>query len=100
VACWFGRKPAIFRGVAVGLGRGGVAIVHLGAWQRWRRDGLWVPCRRAWRVGLGESPVQRNVMHELRAPSGPMTSTGTVRVSSHGRARVKLFRGIGPGCRG
>jgi hypothetical protein len=39
-------------------------------------------------------------MRELRAPSGLMTSTSTVGVSSHGRARVKLFRGIGPGCRG
>jgi hypothetical protein len=82
VACWFGRKPAIFRGVAVGLGRGGVVTVHLRAGQSWRRDGLWAPCRRAWRGELDEAQVHRNARYELRALGVLVTST------SHGRGAV------------
>jgi hypothetical protein len=79
---------------------GWVVVVLRRAGQGCHCVGDIMPCGCVWRVGLGESPVHRNAMRELRAPSGPMTLTGTVGFSSHGRARVKLFRGIGPGCRG
>jgi hypothetical protein len=39
-------------------------------------------------------------MYAPRALGGQATSAGTVGVASRGRARVKPFRGIDPGCRG
>jgi hypothetical protein len=70
VACWFGRKPAVFRGVAVGLGHGGVATVHLGAGQRGRRVGGDVPCRCVCRAGPGEECVLGNMVLALGALGG------------------------------
>jgi hypothetical protein len=78
--------------VAVGLGRGGVVTVHLGAGPGWRRDGLLVPCRRAWREGLGEVRLHGNTTLALRALAALTLQNGVV--------GVRRMVGLGQNCFG
>jgi hypothetical protein len=94
VARWFGRKPAVFRGVGVGLGRGWVATVRLGAGQSERRVGGDVPCRWVWRARPGEDGVHGNTRPAPYALDALRTTVQHGCSDAHGRARVLLSWGI------
>jgi hypothetical protein len=55
VGCRFGRESTVFREGAVVLVRSVVVTVHHWAGRSGHRDGLSMPCRRAWRGELGEA---------------------------------------------
>jgi hypothetical protein len=74
--------------------------MHQGAGPGWRRDGITVPCRCAWRAGLGEVLVHENTGHGLGALGGSVVSGRRARRASHGRPRSDLPRGSGPGVLG
>jgi hypothetical protein len=74
--------------------------VHQGAGPGWRRDGVTVPCRCAWRAGLGEVLVHGNAGRGLGALGGSVASGRRARGASHGRPRSDLPRGIDPGVLG
>jgi hypothetical protein len=62
VASRLGREAFVFREGGVNLVRGGVGTVCHGAGRCWRRDGLSMPCRSAWRARPGEGGVHGNAV--------------------------------------
>jgi hypothetical protein len=70
--------------------------VHKGVGQGWRREGITVPCRCAWRVGLGEVLVHRNAGCGLGALGGQTASRWHGWAAVHGRSHGFLLQGIGP----
>jgi hypothetical protein len=69
--------------------------VHQGAGPGWRRDGVTVPCRCAWRAGLGMVEAHGNGVHTLDALGGQVASHWYGWVAVHGRSRGFLLQGIG-----
>jgi hypothetical protein len=85
VASRCGRESIIFREGAVVLVRSMVVTVCHGAGLCGRRDGLSMPCRRAWRGELDNVQVHRNAMRALRALGGS--------IASHRHGRGGVFSG-------
>jgi hypothetical protein len=75
VASRFGRESTDFREGAVILVRSVVVTVCHGAGRCWRRDGLSMPCRHAWRDELDDAQVHQNAMRALRALGGSIAAT-------------------------
>jgi hypothetical protein len=110
--------PSLGVGVAVSVaqrsGRGGlgfrpgvtetglpwVGSLGQGARRGWHGVDVTVPCRFGCRATRACMRAWWNVMPALGAPGGSLMLAGTVGGASHGRARVKPFWGIDPGCRG
>jgi hypothetical protein len=95
VAAHLGRKIGGFSTVAGKMVRGGVAMVHHGAGQGWRRVVRATPCRCACIAVQEELCMCRNAAHALCALGSPVMSVWHGRGSVHGGSRVSAARGIG-----
>jgi hypothetical protein len=100
VAEWSGRGGLGFRPGVTEIGLPWVGTTGQGARRGWHGVDVIMPCR----FGCGATWVRtracQNVMPALGALGGSLASAGTVGGASHGRARAKLVRGIGPEGRG
>jgi hypothetical protein len=95
-----GRGGLGFRPSVTETGLPWVGTLGKGARRGWHGVNVTVPCRFGCRARLDGVQALRNARPALDALGGSLTSVGTVGVASHGRARVKPFWGIDPGCRG
>jgi hypothetical protein len=95
-----GRGGLGFRPGVTEIGLPWVGTLGQGARRGWHGVDVTVPCRFGCRATSVCTRACWNTMPALGAPGGSLTSAGTIGGASHGGARVKPVRGIGPGGRG